>query len=322
MNKVKLSIIILNWNTKALLQQCLLSVISNQQSDDNKELSANSKQRKKLATDNRSLVTEIIVVDNGSVDGSVLMVKKQFPQVRLIENKENVGFAKGNNIGIKEAKGQYLMLLNSDTIVQKEAIEKLVNYLEKNPNFAVSPLLQLPNGEPQSEYYMRFPNLWQILFYHNPIIRPFILKTPLKKIICQEPKKEPFEVDQLPGAALMTSQEVWQKVGGLDPDYQFLLEDVDWSWRAKKAGIKLMVIPQAKIVHIGGASWKKKLDIDKNAFYKQFFASMLLFVERNYNSFSLFAFKFALLLNFLLTLKIPLFLSLVKGDFKQEKLWQ
>jgi GT2 family glycosyltransferase len=305
MNNPKVSIIVLNWNTAKLLRDCLASL----------EATVNSKQ----------LTVEVIVVDNGSTDDSVQEVKSlniKNLRLKIIENGENLGFSKGNNIGIKAATGQYIMLLNSDTVVQEGAIEKLVDYLEKDPNFAISPLLELPNGELQSDYYMRFPNLWQILFYHNPILRPFILKTPLKHLICQESKKEPFEVDQLPGAALMTSQEVWQKVGGLDPDYQFLLEDVDWSWRAKKAGVKLRVIPQAKIVHIGGASWKKKLDQNKNTFYKQFFASMLLFVERNYNSFSLFTFKATLLLNFLLTLKIPLFLSLVRGDFRQEKLWQ
>jgi len=276
--------------------------------------------------------TEVIVIDNGSFDDSVQEVKNLKLKIenslkivncklKIVENEENLGFSKGNNIGIKAASGQYIMLLNSDTIVKEESIEKLISYLEKNPNTAVSPMLELPDGKPQMDYYMHFPNLWQIFLYHNPLIRPLAMSTPLKAIFCQQPKEEPFEVDQLPGAALVARRETWEKVGNLDPDFKFLWEDVDWSWRARKKGIKLVVVPEAKIIHIGGASWKKKLGEEKLRFYQQFFASMLLFVSKNYNPFSFLAFKTALATNFLLTFKVQLFLSLLKGDFKQEKLW-
>jgi GT2 family glycosyltransferase len=221
---INLSIIILSWNTKLLLMQCLESLVKN--------------------LEGRSEI-ELIVVDNASVDGSQEMVEENFPKVKLIKNKINFGFALGNNMGIGAALGKYIMLLNSDTVVKKGAIKKLLAYLGNNDNCAVSPLLVLPDGCPQFDYYMHFPNLWQVFFYHNPLLRPAMMRTSIKKLVYQEAKEIPFKVDQLPGAALMTSKEVWQKVGDLDSDFQFLWEDVDWSWRARKNGVKLMVVPEA-----------------------------------------------------------------------------
>lgn len=311
---IKLSIIILNWNTKELLMQCINSLVS-------------SLPAGKAGIKYQVSSIEIIIVDNNSTDGSVEALEKYLIQntkylIHLIKNQANLGFSKGNNIALRQAQGEYIMLLNSDTIVKEGAIQKLIDYLEKNPDTAVSPLLKLPDGKPQADYYMRFPNLWQIFLYHNPLIRPLAMNTPLKTLFCQQAKEEPFEVDQLPGAALVAPRETWEKVGSLDPDFKFLWEDVDWSWRAKKKGIKLMVLPEAEIIHFGGASWKKKLRRDKNFFYKQFFASMLLFIRKNYSSGQLKIFKTAIAINFLITFKLSLFLDLINGEFKQEKLWE
>lgn len=278
---MKISIIILSWNTKKLLRDCLKSLYT---------------------LDPKPYTLELIVVDNGSTDGSPEMVAKEFKKVKLIRNKKNLGFAKGNNQGIKAAKGNYIMLLNSDTVIHKGAIKKLAISLQDRdqPCQAVSPLLILPDGKPQIDYYMKFPNLWQVCLYHNPVLRPLALKIPfLRHLICFSPKKEPFEVDQLPGAALMATKETWNKVGLLDEDYHFLYEDVDWCYRARKLGCSLTVIPQAKITHIGGASWKKKLKEESFEFYKQYFSSMLLFVEKNYGQTKKFIFRLALIKNWL-----------------------
>lgn len=283
---MKISVIILSWNTKQLLRQCLQSL---------------EQESKRVGEQ------EVIVVDNGSSDESPEMVKKEFPQVRLIRNKKNLGFAKGNNQALRQAQGEVIMLLNSDTVVHKGAIEKLAISLQKEVRpgralRAVSPLLILPDGKPQIDYYMKFPNLWQIFLYHNPVFRPLALKIPfLRYLICFSAKNSPFSVDQLPGAALMASKEVWDKVGLLDEDYSFLYEDVDWCWRAKKLGCSLKVIPDAKITHIGGASWKKKLKEESFEFYKQYFSSMLLFVEKNYGRGKKTIFRMALITNWLLS---------------------
>ena len=281
---MKISLIILSWNTNNLLRDCLRSV-------DSKD------------------VFEIIVVDNNSTDGSWEMVEKEFPKVKLIKNKKNLGFAKGNNQGIRVAGGDLVMLLNSDTVVQKGAIEKLVDFYEeqKDKNLALSPLLLNPDGTVQKEYYMRFPSLWQIFFYHHPLGRFLTLKTPLKRLILSQIGKEPTVVEQLPGAVLMAPKGVWQKVGLLDEDYRFLYEDVDWSWRAKKMGVKQMVVPEAKIIHLGGGSWRQKLKFNSFEFYCDYFKALLLFVKKNYGRRRLRIFKKVLLLNFLLRFKFKLF---------------
>lgn len=303
MKRSKLSIIILSYNTKDLLKNCLISVIKNS-----------------------PYFTEIIVVDNGSTDSSVELIKNFKKKLKnknidfkIILNKKNLGFAKGNNQGIKVASGDYIMLLNADTIVLPKTINKLVDYLKKSSNkVAVSPLLIFSDGRPQIDYYMRFPNLWQIFLYHNPLIRPVVMKIPiLGSLIAQKEQKKPFRVDQLPGAAIMASKEIWKKTGFFDENYHFLFEDVDWCWRARKLGVELIVVPQGKIIHIGGASWKKRLKDNSNEFYYQFFASMLLFVRKNYGKIKAEIFKWAIILNFLLTLKTKLAWQFFKNNGQQ-----
>jgi len=296
---MKISLIILSWNTKNLLKNCLNSVSPKD-------------------------VFEIIVVDNNSSDGSQEMVEKSFPKVKLIRNKKNAGFARGNNQGIKRAEGDLIMILNSDTVISKGSLKELADsFIKDNKIAAVSPLLLFRSGGIQEDYYMKFPNLWQIFLYHNRLLRSLILKTPLKNLILSKLSKEKItEVQQLPGAALMARKEVWDKVGLLDENYHFLYEDVDWCFRARKLGLKLVVVPEAKIIHIGGGSWKKRINNESLTFYKQYFTSMLLFVKKNYGQLKLKFFKIALVINFLITFKFKLaFYFLSKKEIKQEKLW-
>ena len=282
-NEMKISIVVLSWNTKDLLKKCLKSI---------------------------PFYAEVIIVDNGSKDGTVHFLNSlKWPNLKIIKNKKNLGFAKGNNQGIKTASGDLIMLLNSDTIVQKRAIEKLVNFYsdQKDKKIAFSPLLLNKEGTIQEEYYMRFPNLWQIFGYHYPLFRFFAMRLPLKKLIVSQIKKEHFEVEQLPGAALIAPKEVWQEVGLLDEDYQFLYEDVDWCWRAKKAGIKLFVLREAKVVHLGGGSWKKKLARKSFEFYRDYFEALLLFVRKNYGKGKEKLYRLVLLFNFFTRGKFKLF---------------
>ena len=296
--KVKVSVVILSWNTKDLLEQCLKSI---------------------------PFSMEIIVVDNGSIDNTLQFLDSlKWPNLKVIKNKSNLGFAKGNNQGLEVAKGDFAIILNSDTIVQKGALEKLADYLIKFPQVgAVSPLLVNKDGSFQEEYYMRFPNLWQIFGYHCPLSRPLFMKTPLRWLVVSRLKDKPFEVEQLPGAAMMARHGVWNKVGLLDEDYQFLYEDVDWCYRAKKMGLKLVIVPEAKITHLGGASWKQKLNFQSFEFYRQFFSSLLFFVKNNYGEKKLKKFRMALIINFFFQFKFKLAkVFLNQGNqIKQEKLW-
>lgn len=280
MKQPELSIIIVNWNTKQLLKNCLSSI---------------QKIRKEVG------VLEIIVVDNGSRDGSVEFVKGLGSQVRLIENTKNLGFARANNQGIKIAKGKYIFLLNSDTVVKEGALKKLVEYLEKHRGVAaVSPMLLNSDGSTQIKSYLKFPSVWRVIFYHNVLLRPIIMCSLLRHLVVERINNElPFKVDHLSGAALMASRRTWKKTGGLDEDYFFFFEDVDWCYRVRKGKFgKLIVAPDAKIIHIGGASWKEWKEKKRYKFYKQNFASLLLFVKKNYPG-KLFFYKLALAGTFL-----------------------
>jgi len=357
-----LSIIIVSYNTKELLEQCLESIVksltnsnseTNRHPDENQDHPNGSKtilnqvqnddSGKSVKNKASNISYEIIVVDNNSTDGTREYLKQltvksptrepeqefgsglpctqrgtraklkvhppklttRLPgtiRTRLVErnrrvaegknsklavkvilNEENTGFAKANNQGIKIAKGKYILLLNSDTIILDNTLKILVDYLEKHQDVAaISPLLLNPDHTPQLEYFMKFPNLWQIFFYHNRILRPFCKFVPgLKNKIYVFPKNEPFETEQLPGAALMVRKETFEKVGLLDEDYPFFYEDVDWCYRAKTLNQKLIMIPQAKIIHLKGGSWKKERKQDAR-FYQSVFNSLLLFVRKNY----------------------------------------
>ncbi len=227
--KIKLSIIILSWNTKELLWQCLTSL------------------RQSLEGKSQN---EIIVVDNASTDQSVQMVRQSFPKVKLILNQENLGFAKGNNQGIKVSRGEYIMLLNSDTVVKKGAIEKLVDFLDEHPDIAiVGPKLLNPDRSPQANCG-RFPDLpvaVVMLFGEHWGGSDFVR--------CSPPVSGP--VDWLMGAAFMARKEVFKKIGGLDEKLFMYMEEVEWFYRARKAGFQAYFLDQAEIVHLGRGSAKQ-----------------------------------------------------------------
>ena len=283
-----LSIIIVSYNTRELLEKCLDSAVRSLTPDAGNVKTTGQPYTSNLKPQASSASYEIIVVDNNSSDDSVEMLenlkfKIENLKLKIIVNNDNTGFAKANNQGIKKSRGKYILLLNSDTIVKDGALEILVDYLENHPDTAaVSPLLLNPDNTPQLEYFMRFPNLWQIFFYHNRILRPFCKFIPgLKNKIYIFPQEKPFESEQLPGAALMVRREAFQKVGLLDEDYPFFYEDVDWCYRAKVLKQKLVIVPAAKVVHLKGGSWKKEKKRPAD-FYQGVFNSLLLFVKKNY----------------------------------------
>lgn len=288
MQNHKVSIIVLSWNTKQLLGQCLRSLMS--------EL-------------------EIIVVDNGSRDGSPEMVRKEFPGVKLIRNKKNLGFAKGNNQGAQAAAGDLVMFLNSDTIVQNKAIEKLANTLSEMDNkvAAISPLLTNEDGSIQKDpCYLKFPSLLTTLFYYNKILKRLIVKFFPRIFFSATNFERLTEVDQLPGAAMMVRKEVFNKLGGFDESYPLYFEDVDLCFRMKKLGYKLMLEPKAEIIHLGRKSIEpvvKREGVEK--FYFLNFKSLFLFCEKNYSRFKALLIKKIVFLHLLLTFKFDLIKALV-----------
>jgi GT2 family glycosyltransferase len=229
----KLSIIIVNWNTAQLLSQCLLSI----------------------QADPSIPEYETFVVDNASTDNSVSIIKNQFPWVNLIENQENVGFARANNQALQKSSGKYLLLLNSDTELLPQALATLTKVLQSQPQIgAVGPRLLNTNGTLQPSCYpMLSPQreLWRLLFLDYLWRKA---SYPMNKWDLQKP----HEVDVIMGACLLIRREVLDNIGLLDESYFMYTEEVDFCYRLQKARWELRWIPMAQVIHHGGASSKQK----------------------------------------------------------------
>jgi len=255
-----LSIIIVNYNTKKLLNDTIQSVID----------TANSAKY------------EIIIVDNASTDGSIEMLNKQYPKLNLIENRDNLGFSKANNIGIKEALGRYILLLNSDTKVVKGCIQKCLEYMDSNIEVgALGCKLLLASGELDHACKRGFPtpkaSLYYILKFHKlfPASKRFGQYT-----LNNLPIDEINEVDALTGAFMMVRKEVINKIGLLDETFFMYGEDLDWCFRIKEAGYKVIYYPKAVTIHYKGGSSKRKR-------YKtiyEFHRAMYIFYNKHYRN--------------------------------------
>src|SRR5215204_3945017 len=226
----KISVIILNWNTRDLMAQCLNSI---EQHKSNLQL-------------------EIIVVDNASTDGSQAMLKEKYPQILLIANNQNIGFAKGNNQAMQVANGDYFLLWNSDAFATPGAIQSLLHLAEKEPKAAIVGA-QLRNADNSFQAsYTPFPNQW----------REFLILTGLGRTLLghtypslgPEEEKGPQMVDYVEGACLLIRRQAFQEVGGLDEGYFMYAEEVDWCYTMVNQGWQVWYQPEAKVIHLGSAS--------------------------------------------------------------------
>jgi hypothetical protein len=196
------------------------------------------------------LSAEVIVVDNGSTDGTVEMLKKiKEPKIKIIENKENVGFAKAVNQGLKQANGKYLLLLNSDIFAKKSAFDKLISFAKSQPQAGViGGRLLNPDGSPQGSCFY-LPTLGRVLkeFWFNG---PSVLGkyTPSTG--------EPVEVEAVMGAVFLIPKKVLKRVGFFDERYFMYFEDLDYCRRIRQAGLKVFFLPEAEFIHEHGASGK------------------------------------------------------------------
>jgi GT2 family glycosyltransferase len=211
------SIIVVNFNTKELLRQCLASVRHHHPG------------------------AEVIVVDNASRDGSAEMVSDEFPDATLIVLSDNRGFAGANNVGIARSKGDFVVLLNSDTVLEDDGLARCIAWMAKSPRLgATSPLLIGVDNQPQ-ECFRTFPSLYTQLREAIPLSRA-----------CQDSASD--KVGWLAGTALVIRREALTQIGQLDEGFFMYWEDADFSARLFKAGWELAVYPDAYIRHYGGAS--------------------------------------------------------------------
>lgn len=227
-----LSVCIVNWNVKELLRQCLQSIYRN----------------------TGGLQVEVVVVDNASHDGSADMVAQEFPHVVLQRNATNEGFAKGNNQAARLSSGPFLFFLNNDTIVQPEALSRLVVFLKQHPDVGmVGPRLIGRDGQPQRSY-RPYPTLAASLHRLTSLRWTGLFRRAYKQY-----RRSPYDapaavqVEALLGAAVCLPRQVFFDCGGWDEGYFFGVEDLDLSIRVAKTH-NLMFCPQAEIIHLGRMS--------------------------------------------------------------------
>ncbi|MBI5189454.1 MAG: glycosyltransferase family 2 protein [Nitrospirae bacterium] len=230
-----LSICIVNTNNRDLLRDCLKSVYENTQ----------------------RISFEVILVENASTDGSLEMTKAEYPDVRLIVNKTKLGFSENNNLAMKIAAGRYYVLLNEDTYVKPNALDMMVEFMDKTPDAgACGGTLLNPDGTIQHTGKMR-PTMMAAIFVSTGLYRLFP-KNPYTReyFFEREGYGDVEEVDQINGACLMVRREVVDQVGLLDERFFMAAQDVDWCLRIKDAGWRIFYIPKAEVVHYRGKSTK------------------------------------------------------------------
>jgi len=203
-----------------------------------------------------TISNEVFVVDNASTDGSVEMVKKEFPQVKLIASDKNLGFAKANNLALKQANGDDILFLNPDTVVPKETLPAMLEFMEKNKDIGIATCkVELADGSLDWDCHRGFPTPWASLTRFLGLCKLF----PRSKIFNQYylgflPMDEIHEIDSCCGAFFLTRKKLLNEIGWWDEDYFFYGEDIDLCFRTKKAGWKVVYNPDVKIVHYKGAA--------------------------------------------------------------------
>lgn len=247
---MKLSVVILNYNVRYFLEQCIRSV------------------QKSIKT----LEAEIIVIDNNSSDDSCQMVKELFPEILLIENKDNVGFSKANNQAVKEAKGEYVCILNPDTAVNEHTFISTLKYAETLTKLgALGVYLMDGTGSflPESKRNLPTPkaSLLKLLGFGTEYYANHVSK------------EKRGDVDILVGAFMLLKRSVYNEVNGFDEDYFMYGEDIDFSYKITKAGYKNHYMGDVTVMHYKGESTQK----DK-AYFDRFYGAMKIFYSKHFHT--------------------------------------
>lgn len=259
---IDISVIIVNYNVKELLEQCIKSI---------------------FAAAGR-LSVEVIVVDNNSFDGSAEFIRQKFPGkpgLKIIESPVNLGFAKANNLGAKEAQGEYLLILNPDTILQEDTLDRSLEYYKAGKDIgALTCKLILPNGKLDLACRRSFPTPGVAVFRILGLSRIFPKSRLFGKYnLTYLDENDTYEVDAIVGAFMLIKKDVYEKVKGFDEDYFMYGEDLDLCFRIKKAGYRIIYFPETSIIHYKGESTKKS----SISYVNNFYGAMQVFVKKNLN---------------------------------------
>ena len=259
--KPVLSIVIVSWNVREDLRECLQSLLK----DEGSRLESGE--------------IEIIIVDNASTDGTAEMVNLEFPQVKLLVNLQNLGYTKANNIGINHSRGKYILLLNPDTVVHQGALQALIDCAESHPEVGIiGAKLLNPDGSVQRSA-RSFPDIGAGLFRNTFLGRLFPNNPFVRRYLLEDfGYDEVREVDWVSGAAMLVRRDLIERIGGLDERFWAYCEDVDLCWRAWQAGYKVLFCPNAVITHKVGRSSDQRLVPSLIQHHK----SMWLFYLKNY----------------------------------------
>jgi GT2 family glycosyltransferase len=275
-----LSICIVSYNTNDLLRQCLESIYRTI----------------------KGISFEIFVVDNASTDGTVDMIKNNFPDVQLIANKKNIGFAAANNQAINDSKGRYTLLLNPDTVVLNTTLDKLVEFMDSHPEAGVvGPQILNSDRTFQFSYDegMSLEFFFRVLIF-NRFISLFTFLIPIKKIKnyftnsrdMESPTKIK-EVGRVRGCCLLVRHEVIDQIGLMDEQFFMYAEEVDWEYRMKSAGWKIYFYPFAQIIHYWGASTTQ----NKQVFDLIYWQSSYKYIRKHYGNYAVLLVRFMAFIN-------------------------
>lgn len=232
---IKLSVIIVNFNTFPFTYECLRSLLASNISEMN---------------------YEIIIVDNASRDNSISRLKRYFPSVKYLVNKENIGFARANNLALKRAEGEYVLFLNPDTVVEKNTIRETVKYMDHHPEVGIATCaVYLADGGLDDACHRGFPTPWNSMCYFSGLAAMF----PNSKFLNgyhlgYAGMDKIHEIDSAVGAYMCIRKKVCTQLKGLDEDFFWYGEDIDFCYRAKNAGWKIMFLPDIRITHYKGVS--------------------------------------------------------------------
>ena len=256
------SILIVNWNVRDLLARCLDS----------------------LYREEHSFSFDVWVVDNASTDGSVEMLQERYPQVHLLQNLANVGFSQGNIQAYAQSIGQYVLLLNPDTILESGALDSIYHFMQEHPRAGgVGPDLRNPDNTRQMACYP-FPTLsrefWRL--FHLDRLRAYGVYP-----VEQWDTSSPREGDVIQGACLLLRRAALDACGFLDPDYYMYTEEVDLCYRLKKGGWQMFWLPEARVVQYGGQSTHQAAEV----MFIKLYESKTLFFRKQYGNLAAFLYK-------------------------------
>lgn len=274
-----ISIIIVNWNTKDLLTDCINSIFA-----------------QKLI-----FSYELIVVDNGSEDGSQLLIRQSYPTVKLIENKTNLGFGKANNIGIAVAKGRYLCLVNSDVRLIDGCLQELTEYMDIHPLVGMSgPKIYYPDMRVQDSC-RKFPSLWRTFCSEFKLDTIFLKSSFFSgEHMFYFSHEVEIKPDYLVGCLLMLRKETLDKVGAFDERFFIYAEEVDLAVRIRDAGWEVVFLPQAKAIHNHAGSSSK----DPLRFLLAYQKSILQYWRKHHSKFAVFVHSGIFIIKYFLQIAI------------------